>query len=138
MNWKSFGLILILVAIIAGCSGTLALKDAMVDPGKVAPGDAATVQVKVDDPDGVVADVTATVREYPQIVLDLKDDGKDVDKVAEDGIWSVNINVPFDTQSGTYNWDFKAYDVNGKVLKITNDDGNEVTLKAEAAVEVAD
>jgi hypothetical protein len=138
MNLTNLGWILILVTIIAGCSGSLALKDAIVVPAKVAPGDAATVQVKVEDPDGVVTDVTATVREYPQMVLDLKDDGKGVDEVADDGIWSVNIDVPFETQKGTYNWDFKAYDVNGKVLKITHDDGKEVTLKAEAAVVVTD
>jgi hypothetical protein len=137
MKMTGFGLISIILMVITGCSGTqLAMTEAMSDPGKLAPGNSAILQVKVDDPLGVVSDVTATVREYPEIVLDLNDNGENGDKIAKDGVWSYHIDVPDDTQAGIYNWDFKAYDAKGNLVKITNDEGNEEPLKAEATIEI--
>ena len=137
MKMTGLGLISIILLVITGCSGKrLAMMDAMSDPGKVAPGEATILQVKVDDPFKVVSEVTATVREYPEIVLDLNDNGENGDKIAKDGVWSYHIDVPDDTQTGIYNWDFKALDSKGILLKVTNDEGKDEPLNATTVLEI--
>jgi hypothetical protein len=137
LKLTAFGFASVFLMMLISCSGTkLAMEEAMVDPPKVEAGDQAIITVKVVDKDVVVDRVTATVREYPEIVLELSDKGENGDKTIGDGIWSYQIDVPWETNPGVYNWDFNAYDKEGKKLKITNDDGNEVPIGAETAVEV--
>lgn len=137
MKLTRTGIVLLSMLMVMGCSGTkLALEKARVDPSMLAPGDQAVIIINVIDKDSVVANVTATVVEYPDIVLNLNDNGENGDKVSGDGIWSYQIEVPGETDPGIYKFKFDAYDKNGKKLKITNDDGNIVPISAETAVEV--
>ena len=133
---KKAGLILMVLVLIIGCAGQrLLMMDAATDPVKVSPGDVATVRVKVVDTKGVVASVTATVREAPEIVLDLNDNGEEGDKVAGDGIWSMDIDIPWDAPAGMYNWDFEAFDAD-RVPVYIKVEGKETQLTAEAEVQV--
>jgi hypothetical protein len=133
---KKTGLILMALALMLGCAGQrLMMMDAMMDPVKVSPGDVATVRVKVVDTKGVVAFVTATVREAPDIALDLNDNGEEGDEVAGDGIWSMEVDVPWDAPAGKYNWDFEAFDADRVPVYITVE-GKETLLTAEAEVQV--
>ena len=69
---KRLGLILLILVLISGCAGQrLEMLDAKVDPAELAPGDESVISVKVIDTKGVVTAVTATVREYPDVTLDL-------------------------------------------------------------------
>jgi hypothetical protein len=121
----------------AGCARQrLAMMDARSDPAKLSPGDDGLILVRVIDTQGVVAAVTATVREYPTMVLDLNDAGTEGDKVAGDGIWSFAVEVPGGAPAGVYNWDFAAYDANGNPVKVTTKEGAEKSLIAETAVEI--
>jgi hypothetical protein len=89
MKKNTLGFVLILLVLIIGCSGTkLAMDEAMVDPPIVNAGDQALIIVKITDKEKVVNKVTATVREYPEIVLDLSDAGENGDEVSGDGTWS--------------------------------------------------
>jgi len=135
---KKPGLILMVLVVITGCAQQLAMMDARSDPAKLSPGDESLICVKVIDTQGVVAAVTATVREYPAISLDLNDSGEEGDKVAGDGVWSFAFDVPYEASSGEYNWDFEAFDADGDPVKVTTKEGGEEPLTAEASVEVVD
>jgi hypothetical protein len=134
---KKTVLILMVLVVINGCAQQrLEMIDAKVDPAQLPPGDETIISVKVIDTQCVVAAVTATVREYPAISLDLNDSGDDGDKVAGDGVWSIAFEVPGEASPGQYNWDFEAFDADGDVVKVTTEQGGEEPLAAEAPVEV--
>jgi hypothetical protein len=121
----------------AGCARQrLAMMDARSDPAKLSPGDEGLICVRVIDTQGVVAAVTATVREYPTMIVDLNDSGEEGDKVAGDGVWSFAVEVPGAALAGVYNWDFDAYDANGNPVKVVTKEGAEESLTAETAVEI--
>jgi len=134
---KKTGLILMVLAVITGCAGQrLAMMDARIDPAKLSPGDESIICVRVIDTQGVVAAVTATVREEPDIILDLNDSGEKGDEVAGDGVWSIAFDIPYEASEGEYNGDFEAFDANGDPVKVTTKEGGEEPLTAEASVEV--
>jgi hypothetical protein len=118
-----------------GCAQQrLAMMDARSDPAEFSGGDETIVSVRVFDTQGVVAEVTATVREAPDIVLDLNDSGDEGDKVAGDGVWSIAFDVPGGAPAGQYNWDFEAFDANSDPVKVTTADGGAEPLTTEASV----
>ncbi|MHC4132322.1 MAG: choice-of-anchor X domain-containing protein [Planctomycetota bacterium] len=134
---KRLGLILLMLVLISGCaSQRLEMIDAKIDPPKASPGDESVISVKVIDTKGVVAAVTVTVREYPEVVMDLKDNGQQGDTVAGDGVWSIAFDIPYEAPEGEYNWDFEAFDADGNPVKITTKEGSEKLLTAEAPVEL--
>lgn len=136
---KKTGLILMVLVVITGCAQQrLAMMDAMSDSAKLSPGDESIICVRVIDTQGVVAAVTATVREYRAISLDLNDSGEQGDEVAGDGVWSFAFDVPYEASAGEYNWDFEAFDADGDPVKVTTEEGGEEPLIAEASVEVVD
>jgi hypothetical protein len=112
------------------------MMDAGSEPAKFSPGDETIVSVRIIDTQGVVAEVTATVREYRSISLDLNDSGEEGDKVAGDGIWSLAFEIPSEASAAEYNWDFEAFDAKGDPVKVTTEEGSEESLTAEASVEV--
>ena len=136
---KKTGLILMVLVVSAGCAQQqqLAMMDARSDPAEFSPGDETIVSVRVIDTQGVVAEVTATVREYSDIILVLNDSGEEGDKVAGDGVWSLAFDVPGGAGAGQYNWDFEAFDANGDSVKVATADGGAEPLTAEASVLVA-
>ena len=134
---KKTGLILMVLVVSAGCAQQrLAMMDARSDPAKLSPGDESVICVRVIDTQGVVAAVTATVREARNISLDLNDSGEEGDKVAGNGVWSFAFEVPYEAPAGEYNWDFEAFDADGDPVKVTTEEGGEEPLIAEASVEV--
>jgi len=128
----------LVVALITGCATTRqpAFVDAKLVPAKVSPGEETVIQVKLEDPQGIVSVVVATVREYPEISFDLNDSGENGDAVAGDGIWSYAMEIPGEAPPGEYNWDFEAYDVDGNLVKIAGEGGEMVPLTAEASIEI--
>ncbi len=133
---KKAGLILLVLAVSSGCGQRLAMIDAMSEPAQIAPGDEAIVSVKVIDASGVVAAVTATVRQETSIIVDLNGSGVGGDKVAGDGVWSFAFAVPSGAGAGDYNWDFESFDANDDPVEVITSAGAE-PLTAEASVVVA-
>jgi hypothetical protein len=134
---KKTGLILMVLVVISGCAQQrLAMMDAKVNPAEPSPGDKTIISVRFIDTQGVIAAVTATVREERTIILDLNDSGQDGDKVASDGVWSIAFDVPYEADAGQYHWDFEAFDDNDDPVKVTTEAGGEELLTAEASVEV--
>jgi hypothetical protein len=128
----------LIIALVTGCATTEqpALVDAKLVPAKVSPGEKTLVQVKLVDPQGIVSIVVATVREFPQISFDLKDNGENGDAVAGDGIWSYAMQVPSIAPPGEYTWDLEAYDAAVNPVTVTRESGETVPLTAEATGEV--
>jgi hypothetical protein len=134
---RGVAVVVLVLGAFSGCARTrLAMMDARSDPAKLAPGDEGLICVRVMDTEGVVAAITATVREYPTMVLDLNDNGEDGDAIAGDGIWSFAVEVPDAALAGVYNWDFAAFDASGNPVKVTTEEGGEEPLDAETAVEI--
>jgi len=134
---KRTGLIFMALVVFSGCAGQrLEMIDAKLNPADLAPGDKTIISVRVIDTQSVVAAVTATVREYSSVSVDLNDKGERGDKVSGDGVWSIAFDVPYEAPYGEYYWDFEAFDENGDPVKITTEQGEEKPLAAEALVEV--
>jgi hypothetical protein len=134
---KKTGLILMVLMVSSGCAQQrLAMTDARIDPAELSGGDETIISVRVVDTQGVVAEVTATVREAPDIILDLNDSGDEGDKVAGDGVWSLAFDGPGEAEAGQYNWDFEAFDDKGDLVKVATEAGGDELLTAEAPVEV--
>jgi hypothetical protein len=132
------GAALVALVVFSGCATTKqpALTGAKILPARLAPGEGGVISVTVVDPQGIVAVVTATVREYPEISYDLNDAKADGDEVPGDGVWTFAIEVPGGAPPGQYNWYFEAYDTGGNLIKVTTETGETVTLTAEASVEI--
>lgn len=63
-----------------------------------------------------IESVEATVRENPEMVFRLNDEGESGDVEESDNIWSYEVTVPFDATPGVYHLDFTALDVDGNVI----------------------
>jgi hypothetical protein len=142
-RWKmrtylcGLAVVVLVFGAFSGCARQrLSMMDARSDPAKLSPGEDAIICVRVIDTQGVVAAITATVREYPTMVLDLNDNGEEGDAIAGDGVWSFAIEVPGGAPAGVYNWDFEAFDANGDPVKVTTEEDAEEPLDAETSVEI--
>ena len=136
---KKMGLVLMVSVVGTGCAQQrLEMVDAKSDPAKLSAGDMSIIGVRVIDTQGVVAAVTATVREAQDISLDLNDSGEKGDKVAGDDVWSLAFEIPGAAPAGEYNWDFEALDANGDPVKVATEEAGEKPLTTEAPVEVVD
>ncbi len=114
----------------------LAFMDAAVRPAEVAVGKSAVLTVNLLDRRGAVQRVIATVREVPELEMELFDDGQDGDDVAGDGVWSIRLDVPPTAPPGTYHFDIRAYDKAGNELVVENDTGAYVPLRTETSVAI--
>jgi hypothetical protein len=119
MKKALFCSIFFMVALALGCAGQLAVKQMTVDPVEVAAGNKAKIVVAFDGPKNKVANVTATVRENPDVYYSLNDEGKNGDEKAGDNIWSRVAEVPWDAPAALYHLDIRA----------TDKDGNEIFAK---------
>jgi len=108
--------ILIILAVILGCASQLAVKEIWVEPKESAPGDNATIFVVLKGSANKVSKIIATVREATDLYFPLNDEGKEGDKKAGDNIWSSQVVVPWEADSGIYHLDFSVYDKEGNEL----------------------
>jgi len=121
------GVVAVLVA-LAGCiSPKIAFTGAAVTPAEVAVGKSCTLQTSIADRHGIIDSVIAVVREFPELEIELFDDGLEGDELAGDGIWSCRLDVPATATPGTYHFEIRAYD----------DAGNEILVRSKAGSYVA-
>ena len=113
-----------------GAAAAPRLSDAKIEPAVANIGDRVVATIAVADPANEVAQVEAIVAESPAITFPLGDDGRNGDKAAGDGVWTLALDVP-DAPPGIYHIDFVAQDRSGTVFQT---DGRPV--KATAAFEV--
>jgi len=124
----------IVASAIAGCAtGKIAFTRATVVPAEVSLGKSSILCVSITDPREMVDSVIATVREFPEMEVELFDDGEEGDRVAGDGIWSFRIEVPMTAPPGTYHFDIRAYAGDGTEISVKSGTGEHIPLSAEAA-----
>ena len=107
--------------------------DPEVMPAKVFAGERATLCVKVIDTRGVIELVCAKVTEYPEVSVELNDDGKEGDEVDGDGIWSGTIEIPAEYPPAVLNWDFLASDFFEPITSIRAAATLEIVSRATAS-----
>lgn len=116
MQKRSYFSILILLVLVLGCAGQLAIKQITVEPKEVAPGDNAKIFVILKGAKDKVAKIVAVVREAPDMSFSLNNEGKNGDEKAGDQIWTTEVVVPWQANAGIYHLDFSIYDKEDNVL----------------------
>lgn len=111
---------------MTACAGQLAIKQMMTEPREVTPGDNAKIFIVLKGSTARVARIVAVVREAPDLIFSLNDEGKNGDKKAGDHIWTTEAMVPWQASTGLYHLDFSIYDKEGNRL-ISNDMGQNRT-----------
>jgi hypothetical protein len=132
--------VLMAIGLLAGCN-TLGrqpkLRDASMSPALVKPGDTGFITVKLNDKRDVVARIEGVVRGYERMKLDLHDDGADGDKKAGDGVWTLQVDVPYEAPPGQFLVELTAYNDKGEPVLVKNEKGNVVPLMDTCEVVIA-
>ena len=69
-----------------------------------------------------------SIPDAPEITFELKDDGQAPDQAAGDGVWSIQVDVPFQAPPGEYLLHLTARDADGRVVAVRNEQGEAVPL----------
>ncbi len=112
---------------VGGCvtsSRQPTMAKAQISPEHLVPGDTAIITVEVKDRFEIVNRIEGVVREDRTLTFKLRDDGVTPDKKAGDGIWTIQVDVPFNAPPGDFEFEIIAYDSDGEVVVI-HDENNE-------------
>lgn len=128
LQWLCLGGILL----VGGCatSGAPEIRRAGIDPSELRPGDTAVITVEIEDDFDVIERVEGVILEDTSITFRLHDDGVPPDEEADDDIWTIQVDVPFNAPPGNFTFDVKAYDSEGQVVLARNEMGEAVPLSA--------
>ena len=121
------------VAAVSGChtfSGAPRIVQAAITPPELKPGDSALISVEVKDRHRLVDAVQGVVKEEPRITFKLRDDGEQKDAKANDGVWSLWVDVPLTAPPGDFMLEFTAYRKDGTPVPIRDKQGHVIPLTA--------
>ena len=127
------------ILLLAGCATVPQrplIIEAGIQPAELIPGDSALITVAFKDRFRLVRGVKGVVVEDPTIEFALKDDGVAPDARADDGIWSLQVDVPFNAPPGGFQLDFKAYDSEGNVIVVPDANGEAQPLEASVTLTI--
>jgi hypothetical protein len=117
-------LALIIVLVFAAGCATMGkrqpeLARAAIAPAQLKPGDTAIVTVQVEqDGHHLVHRIEGVVKDSPAIKFKLRDDGVDPDQKAGDGLWTLQVDVPFQAAPGDFVLELTAYRADGAALAV--------------------
>jgi hypothetical protein len=138
------------IAVLALVAGTLAgcntitgqprFTNAELKPPVLAPDSSGVITVRVSDPHDIVDRVEGVVEEDPRITLPLRDDGVAPDQTAGDGVWSLEVEVPFDAPPGDFTLVLTAYQSNGMpiVVKRKDQEAGPMTTSVPVVIKYTD
>ena len=132
--------LLLLVVVVAGCNTVAripAFRSAEISPPELMPGASALITAEVADRFKIVHRVEGALKEYPNKKLKLHDDGLPPDTKAGDGIWSLQVDVPFQAPPGAFILELTAYNSKGDVIIVPGPDGNDVPLMSTCKVVIS-
>ncbi|HNR36010.1 MAG TPA: hypothetical protein PKO36_12575 [Candidatus Hydrogenedentes bacterium] len=131
-------LVVALAALCCGCS-TVGRYPQLLEPAMTPPelkaGETAVITVRVSDRHNIIHRVEGVVREDPAVKLKLRDDGKAPDEKAGDGVWSLQVDAPFQAPAGQYHVDLTAYRQDGSPVPMRKD-GQKQPLTATIPVAI--
>ncbi|GMW00341.1 MAG: hypothetical protein AMXMBFR84_14790 [Candidatus Hydrogenedentota bacterium] len=106
------------------------MSEAAIVPAALKPGESAVISAKITDKQRIVDRVVAIVKEDTRMKLMLKDDGLAPDAKAGDGVWTVEVEVPFMAAPGKYTLEITAFNREGGVINVKQADKSEGPLVA--------
>lgn len=118
--------------LLSGCntlSSAPQITKAAITPEVLRPGDTAVITMHLHDRSSVVHRVEGVVLEDERIVFKLRDDGQTPDEKANDGIWSMQVDVPFQAAPGEFRLEFTAYGKDGNPISVRDRDGHIAPLR---------
>jgi hypothetical protein len=104
-------------------------KGAAVNPETLQPGDTAVITLQVQDRNTIIDRIEGVVIEDPRIKFLLHDDGQEPDEKANDGIWTLWVDVPIVAPTGEFTLQFTAYRSDGQPVSVRADGGDIVPLQ---------
>jgi len=107
IEWIPFGL---------GCAGQIVVKQTIAEPSQLSPGDDVKYSVVLNGSPDKVAEIKVTVREHPELVFDLYNNGEEGDEKAGDNIWTYQSQIPWEAPANTYHLDLCVRDAEGKEI----------------------
>ncbi|MCX8065478.1 MAG: hypothetical protein N3G21_09955 [Candidatus Hydrogenedentes bacterium] len=107
-----------------------------VSPEEIKPGDIVLIKAVVKDKHHIVRRVECTVKEDPRVRLKLNDDGIEPDEKANDGVWTLAVEVPENVPKGKFNLEITAYRKDGLPISVRTKKGEIRTLKESLLVEI--
>lgn len=113
--------------LLTGCntlSSAPQITKAAITPEVLRPGDTAVITMQIHDRSRVVKRVEGIVLEDARITFKLRDDGAEPDEKANDGIWSMQVDVPFQAPPGEFRLEFTAYGQDGTPIPVRDRDGH--------------
>ncbi len=123
--------IVLCVGVVAGCT-TMGrqphMQDALISPARLKPGDTAIVTVKVVDKFNIVDRVVGVVVEDDRMKLKLRDDGEPPDAKTGDGVWTLQVDVPFVAPPGEFTLELTAYNTDGEIIMVKTGDASTAPL----------
>jgi hypothetical protein len=134
-----FATMLLATLVLTGCntlSGQPQITRAAIDPQVLEPGSTAVITLAVKDKQEVVQRIEGVVLEDPRITFRLRDDGQPPDEKAKDGVWSMQVDVPFQAPPGQFSLEFTAYGPDGMPVSIRDDAGEVVVLKQTVPINI--
>ncbi len=124
--------------VLSGCATTKQpmITSAAIIPNQLQPGDTAVISVQIEDKFGVVTRVEGVVKEDPTLNFKLLDDGQAPDAAAGDGIWTLEVAVPFNAPPGDFQFNLVAYDDSGSPVLIRDENGEVMTLNTNFTLNI--
>lgn len=138
MKWHWAAGIIVTYACV-GCATMTSqpeLSSAQILPSDLKPGDTAVITVKVDDKFGVVKRIEGVVKEDRTIKFKFEDNGAMPDDEANDGIWTIQVDVPFNAPPGQFNFEVTAYDEAGEVVVVDDKAGEAAPLATSFTLDI--
>jgi hypothetical protein len=135
----SRALLLACAIVAAGCQfgpRQPEMLNATIAPAVLQPGDTAIMSVQVRDRYGIVQRVEASVVGEDEIVFKLRDDGEPPDARARDGIWTLDVTVPFTAPPGPFEIEVRGYNATGELILVRSNKGDTLPLADSFTVEV--
>lgn len=122
---------------VGGCvtsSRQPSMEKAKISPERLEPGDTAIITVQVKDRFEIVNRIEGVVREDRTLTFKLRDDGVSPDEKAGDGIWTIQVDVPFNAPPGDFEFEVIGYDDEGKVIVISDENDEAAPLSTSFAL----
>lgn len=135
--WAAAGLLITIACV--GCATVTSqphLSSAQILPNDLKPGDTAVITVKLDDKFGVVKRVEGVVKEDRTIKFKFEDNGAIPDDEANDGIWTIQVDVPFNAPPGQFNFEVTAYNEVGEVVVVDDKKGEAAPLATSFTLDI--
>ena len=134
-----FATLALAMLLLTGCntlSGQPQITRAAIDTEVLEPGASAVITLDVKDKQNVVERIEGVVLEDPRITFRLRDDGQPPDVKAEDNVWSMQVDVPFQAPPGQFRLEFTAYGPDGMPVSIRDDAGEVITLQQTVPINI--